>query len=204
LPMPRRLGVFGGTFDPPHVGHLILASESLAQLGLHKVLWVLTATPPHKQPNAISALEERLAMLRLAIGDNPAFEISDMDMRRSGPHYTYDTMRLLEREYPDAELVLILGGDSLHDLPSWHRPAELVAACHEIGIMRRPADSIDLAQLEQELPGLTKKARLVDAPLLEIASHEIRSRARRSLPFRYFVPPAVYDYIVQHRLYSDA
>jgi len=201
--MAQRLGVFGGTFDPPHIGHLILASESLTQLGLQRMLWVLTAAPPHKQPNSISPLEHRVAMLRLAIGDDSAFELSDVDMKRTGPHYTADTMTILGAENPHAELVLVLGGDSLHDLPRWHRPADLVAACHEIGVMRRPVDSIDLAGLEQELPGLTRKVRFVDAPLLEIASHEIRTRARRSLPFRYFVPPAVYDYIVQHRLYLN-
>ena len=204
VPMIRRLGVFGGTFDPPHVGHLILASESLAQLGLQKMLWVLTATPPHKQPDSISPLDHRLTMLRLATGDDPAFELSDVDMKRPGPHYTFDTMTLLAAKHPGAELVLVLGGDSLHDLPGWHRPVDLVAACHEIGVMRRPVDSIDLAALEQELPGLTRKVQFVDAPLLEIASHEIRSRVRHSLPFRYFVPPAVYDYIIQRRLYLHA
>jgi nicotinate-nucleotide adenylyltransferase len=202
--MTPRLGVFGGTFDPPHIGHLILACESLAQLELQKMLWVLTAAPPHKHPNSISPLEHRLAMLRLAIGDNPAFELSDVDMERPGPHYTYDTMTLLGEKYPGVDLVLVLGGDSLHDLPGWHRPADLVAACHEIGVMRRPVDAIDLTALGQQLPGLTDKVRFVDAPLLEIASHEIRLRARRGLPFRYFVPPMVYDYIAQYRLYRGA
>lgn len=201
--MIQRLGVFGGTFDPPHVGHLILASESLAQLGLQKVLWVLTATPPHKQPNSITSLEHRLAMLRIAVGDDRAFEISDVDMNRRGPHYTYDSLTLLRHRYPDAALALILGGDSLHDLPGWYRPVDLVKMCDEVGVMRRPVDSIDLAALEKELPGLTAKVRFVEAPLLEIASHEIRSRARRGLPFRYFLPSAVYDYIIQHQLYLD-
>jgi nicotinate-nucleotide adenylyltransferase len=202
--MTQRLGVFGGTFDPPHIGHLILACESLSQLDLQKMLWVLTASPPHKQQESVSAVEHRLAMLRLAIGDDPAFQLSDADMRRPGPHYTYDTMKLLGREYPNAELILILGGDSLHDLPGWYRPADLVAATHEIGVMRRPVDSIDLAALERELPGLTDKVRFVDAPLLEIASHEIRTRVQRGLPIRYFLPPRVYDYIVEHRLYLAA
>ena len=202
--MTQRIGVLGGTFDPPHIGHLILACESLSQLNLQKMLWVLTATPPHKQQESISALKHRLAMLRLAVDDDPAFEISDVDMRRPGPHYTLDTMTLLAGDHPDAELVLLLGGDSLHDLPGWHRPADLLAAVHEIGVMRRPVDSIDVPALERQLPGLSDKVRFVDAPLLQIASHEIRTRALRGLPFRYFVPRAVYDYIVEHRLYVDS
>jgi nicotinate-nucleotide adenylyltransferase len=160
--------------------------------------------PPHKLGSTISPLEDRLAMLKLALQDEPAFELSTVDMDRPGPHYTSDTVKLLANEYPGAELVLILGGDSLHDLPSWHDPMELIASCSEIGVMRRPVDSIDLAALERKLPGLTSKVKFVDAPLLEIASHEIRERALAGRPFRYFVLPSVYNYILGHRLYQAA
>jgi len=199
--MPERVGVFGGTFDPPHLGHLILASESYSQLNLDRLLWVLTAVPPHKLDDAITPLEDRLAMVKLALQDEPAFELSTVDIDRPGPHYTLDTMGILSRQFPAAELILVIGGDSLHDLPRWHRPRDLIAACHEIGVMRRPVDAVDLAALEKQLPGLTDKVRFVDAPLLEIASHEIRERALKGLPFRYFVMPAVYNYIVSHHLY---
>jgi nicotinate-nucleotide adenylyltransferase len=196
------LGVFGGTFDPPHLGHLILASEAHAQLRLDQVLWVLTGAPPHKIGLPISPLQDRLAMLRLCLEDEPAFTLSTVDMERPGPHYTVETLGVLARENPGADLVLVVGGDSLHDLPAWHTPAALVAACAEIGVMRRPGDVIDLSALERELPGVSNKVRFVDAPLLQIASHEIRHRARTHMPFRYFVLPAVHQYIVAHGLYQ--
>jgi nicotinate-nucleotide adenylyltransferase len=141
-------------------------------------------------------------MLKLALENEPAFQLSNVDMERPGPHYTSDTLNLLADEYPGSQLILILGGDSLHDLPTWHDPMELIASCSEIGVMRRPVDSIDMTALEQKLPGLTSKVKLVDAPLLEIASHEIRERARTGRPFRYFVLPSVYDYIQRRRLYQ--
>ena len=102
------------------------------------------------------------------------------------------------------QLIPLIGGDSLHDLPTWHSPVELVAACNEIGVMRRPGDSIDLSALEKQIPGLTRKVRFVDAPLLEIASHEIRQRVVAGLSFRYYLLPAVYEYIVAHKLYTNS
>jgi nicotinate-nucleotide adenylyltransferase len=202
--MAKRIGMFGGTFDPPHLGHLILASEARAQLKLTRLLWVLTPTPPHKLRQPISSLDDRLAMLKLALKDEPAFELSTIEINRRGPHYTADTLKLLAEQNPGADLVLLLGGDSLHDLPTWHRPADLVAACRRIGVMRRPGDSIDLSALEKKIPGLKAKVRFIEAPLLEIASREIRQRASKGLPFRYYVLPSVYAYIVRHKLYRKA
>ena len=202
--MAERIGVFGGTFDPPHLGHLILASEAYAALGLSRILWVLTSIPPHKLDQQITPVKDRLAMVQLALKDEPTFELSIVDMARPGPHYTLDTIKLLSAEYPGDDLVLLIGGDSLHDLPTWHRPRELVSACAGIGVMRRPGDLIDLTGLEAKIPGLGAKVRYVDAPLLEIASHEIRERAAAGLPFRYYVLPEVYKYIVEHRLYREA
>jgi nicotinate-nucleotide adenylyltransferase len=200
--MAQRIGVFGGTFDPPHLGHLILAAEAQAQLELNRLLWVLTAVPPHKLDETITPTADRLAMVKLALQDEPAFELSTVDIDRPGPHYMLDTIRILSSQLPGAELILVIGGDSLHDLPRWHEPRELIRACGEIGVMRRPVDAVDLPALEAELPGLSAKVRFVDAPLLEIASHEIRERALKGLPFRYFLAPAVYSYIVNHHLYQ--
>ena len=199
--MGERIGIFGGTFDPPHLGHLILASEARAQLGLTGLLWVLTSIPPHKLDQQISPLEDRLAMLNRAIANDPAFEVSRVVINRPGPHYTVDTLRLLREQNPGATLVLLLGEDSLRDLTTWHEPARLVAACDEIGVMRRPGVSIDLSSLEQQIPGVAARVRFVDAPLLEIASHEIRSRAAQGRPFRYYVPEGVYEYMTQKGLY---
>ena len=199
--MPILLGLFGGTFDPPHIGHLILSAETHAQLSLDRLLWVVTPDPPHKQGQPITPLEHRLAMVKLAISDDRHFELSSVEMDRHGPHYALDTVKIISEQYPSADLVYLMGGDSLRDLPSWHRPADLVAALRFIGVMRRPGDSIDLPALENTIPGLIAKVRFVDAPLLDIAAHEIRQRVANGCPFRYFLPPAVYEYIVEHNLY---
>ncbi|HEY2982172.1 MAG TPA: nicotinate-nucleotide adenylyltransferase [Anaerolineales bacterium] len=198
-----RIGLFGGTFDPPHLGHLILASEAQTQLKLARLLWVLTPTPPHKLDQSIAPLEHRHAMVELAIADNPAFELSRLELDRPGPYYTLDTVRQILDQAPSADVVLVLGGDSLRDLPGWHRPADLLAACREIGVMQRPGESADLTELERALPGLSDKVRFVDAPLLEISSSEIRRRAARGEPFRYYVPAPVHEYILQHELYKN-
>ena len=202
--MATRIGLFGGTFDPPHLGHLILASEAQSQLELNRLLWVLTPEPPHKQEQFITSIEHRLAMVELAIRDNPSFELSRIELDRPGPHYTLDTLKLLGEQFPEAELVPILGGDSLHDLPTWHQPKELIYACHWIGVMHRPGEATDLVALETELPGISSKVHYVDAPLLEIESREIRSRIARGQSVRYYLPASVYEYINQHHLYHQS
>jgi nicotinate-nucleotide adenylyltransferase len=202
--MSQLIGLFGGTFDPPHIGHLILSAETRAQLGLDRLLWILTPNPPHKQGRPITALDHRLAMVKLAIQDDPGFELSTVDIDRPGPHYALDTVKMIAEQNPAASLVYLLGGDSLCNLPTWHRPAELVAALCCIGVMRRPGDAVDLPSLEKIIPGLTARVRTVEAPLLDIAAHEIRRRVSEGRPFRYFLPPAVYDYIVEHNLYRGS
>jgi len=198
----ERLGVFGGTFDPPHIGHLILAAEACEDLSFDCLLWVLTPVPPHKLDQTVRPLEHRLAMLELAIADNPNFELSRIEMDRPGPHYTVDTLRLLADEHPSADLILLIGGDSLRDLPTWDRPTDLVAACHEIGVIRRPGDSVDLSEWEGQVPGTQAKVRFIDAPLLDISSSAIRRRIRERLPFRYYLLPSVYEYILKTHLYT--
>ena len=200
----ERVGLFGGTFDPPHVGHLILASEAKSQLELTRVFWTVTPDPPHKQDQLITSLEHRLAMVKLAIEDDPAFELSDVELNRPGPHYTIDTIKLLAEQNPGAEIVPILGGDSLNDLPTWHKPKELLFAAHWVGVMRRPGEETNLQELEHELPGISSKIHYVDAPLLEIASREIRNRVASGKPFRYYVPNRVYEYIEKHHLYYQS
>ncbi|MEX2144121.1 MAG: nicotinate-nucleotide adenylyltransferase [Anaerolineales bacterium] len=196
-----RLGVFGGTFDPPHLGHLILAAEAQAQLGLEKVLFVLTADPPHKRGKAIAPLADRLTLLTAAIQGQPMFELSRVDVDRPGPHYALDTVRLLTQEHRDGGIVYLIGGDSLRDLPNWNRPQEFIAACGAIGAMRRPGSRIDLADLEQALPGLSAKLEFVDAPLLEISSSDIRERVWDGGHYRFYLPGAVYELIREKGLY---
>jgi len=202
--MRPRIGLFGGTFDPPHLGHTILASEALDQLQLSRLLWVLTPAPPHKEGQPITALEHRLAMVQRALEAAPEFELSRIEIDRPPPHYAVDTVRIASAAFPDSDILYILGGDSLHDLPQWHDPAAFVAACHEIGVMRRPGDSVDLSALEASLPGISGKAAFVDAPLLEISSREIRHRAETGRAFRHYLLAGVYEYIRAHHLYTAA
>jgi len=197
----RSIGIFGGTFDPPHLGHLILAAEARAQLDLERVLWVLTPDPPHKQGQSIAPMEHRLAMVRLVIARDAQFDLSSVDLTRPGPHYALDTVQILAKENPGVNLVYLMGGDSLRDLPQWHRPADFVSACSLIGMMRRPGDKVQLFDLEKGLPGLRSKVRFVDAPLLDIAARDIRARIADGRPFRYYLPERVYEYIEVHGLY---
>jgi nicotinate-nucleotide adenylyltransferase len=200
----QRIGIFGGTFDPPHLAHLLLASEAAHQLKLSRVLWALTPDPPHKGDQKITPLEHRLAMLNLTIAENPLFELSRLELDRPGPHYSVDTIKLLAEVEPDADIVLLIGGDSLHDLPTWRLPAELVTAIHLIGVMRRPGDSVNMESLEQKIPGLTEKVRFIDTLLQDISSSEIRRRAANGEPYRYYIPSLVYQYIVQNHLYQQS
>jgi nicotinate-nucleotide adenylyltransferase len=200
--MSSNIGIFGGTFDPPHLGHLILASEARQRLQLTRLLWMLTPISPHKVGNFITEPQRRIEMLKLALADEPAFELSTLELDRPAPQYTIETLEILQRQNPASDLTLLLGADSLRGLHTWHRPADLVRACHTIGVMRRPGESVQLDALEAILPGLAEKVRFVDAPLLEISSREIRRRVKEGLEFRYFVPRAVYEYIREHRLYE--
>lgn len=198
-----RIGVFGGTFDPPHIGHLILASEAMDQLGLDKILWILTADPPHKQEKILSPVSDRLAMVRAAIQGNPAFEISRVEIDRPGPHYALDTVKILQQHDPDAELIYLIGADSLHDIPTWHKPQELINQVAGFGVMLRPDIDFDLAALEKLFPGLSVKLAFIDTPLIQISSSQIRKRAAAGRTYRYFVQHEVYQIIEKKQLYQS-
>jgi nicotinate-nucleotide adenylyltransferase len=196
------IGIFGGTFDPPHVGHLALASAARIQLGLDRLLWMLTPDPPHKLHQTITPIAHRLAMVDLALAGHPEFELSRVELDRPGPHYALDTVRLVQEQNPDSGIVYLMGSDSLRDLPSWHRPSDLLSALRYIGVMRRPDSNYDLPALEEMLPGISAKVRFVDAPPVDISASEIRSLAAAGKPFREFVTGDVYEYIIEYRLYS--
>lgn len=198
----KRLGVFGGTFDPPHVGHLILAAEARDQLDLDCTVWVLTPDPPHKHGKEISLLEHRLSMVELAIAQDEAFSLSHVDIDRPGPHYTIDTVTILKNQYEDQELYYLMGGDSLANLPQWYRANEFLTIVDGIGVMRRPGDEIDLSELKEKLPQLNKKLHFVTAPLLEISANQIRQRAQQQRAYRYYLLPSVYDYIKTQKIYE--
>jgi nicotinate-nucleotide adenylyltransferase len=190
----------GGTFDPPHCGHLVLAENGRVQLRLDRVLFVPAGQPPHKPDRPIAPAHHRVAMVEAAASDNPAFTLSRVDLDRPGPHYTVDMLALLQREYPGAELFFLIGGDSLAQFIAWRDPAGIVRQAR-LAVMRRPGYGPDLAALEQAIPGLRERLVWLDAPYLDIAASDLRRRASDGLPLRYLVPPAVEVYIREHRLY---
>ncbi len=196
-----RIGIFGGTFDPPHFAHLILADEACSQINLERILWVLTPDPPHKHGQSITPLADRLAMVQSAVANNPAFELSRVEIDRPAPYYALDTVRLLHEQYPVAEMVYLMGGDSLHDLPMWHRPREFVEACHALGVMLRPEVMVDLPSLEALIPGVSAKVCIIQTPLIEISASQIRQRVSQGGSFRYYLPQGVYDIIQDRGLY---
>jgi nicotinate-nucleotide adenylyltransferase len=196
-----RIGVFGGTFDPPHLGHQILAVEALDQAGLDRVLWVLTPDPPHKQGMQISPVNHRLTMTQMMVDCHPKFGLSDIEFKRPGPHYALDTMLVLHEQNPGDELYYIIGGDSLRDLPTWHKPVEFISACDQIIVMQRPGFRPDLSFLYQNYPEIKKRLNFLDVPLIEISGKNIRQRAKVGRAFWQFVIPSVYEYIATHDLY---
>ncbi len=198
-----RIGILGGTFDPPHIGHLILAEEAWAQLELDRVLLVPAGDPPHKRGQPLSPAFHRVRMVELAIADNPHLELSRVDVERPGPHYTIDMIHILrERFPPGTELFFLMGLDSLAELPRWHRAAELIAACRLVALSR-PDVRLNWAELEAALPGIRQRVILLDMPELEIASHVLQQRVRQGRPIRYQVVPAVEAYIYRHGLYRS-
>lgn len=198
-----RVGIFGGTFDPPHLGHLILAAEASSQMKLDKLLWVLTPDPPHKRDQHLTPIEIRFELVKLSLRDDPTFEMCRVDLDRPGPHYTLDTVKLIKQVYPRADIFYLIGGDSLHDYPNWHRASELLDELDGLGVMRRPGDQVNMSLLESKIPGISQKIHFIEAPLLEIASHQIRRRIRQGRPFRYYVLPVVYQKILEKRYYFD-
>jgi nicotinate-nucleotide adenylyltransferase len=199
----KRLGIFGGTFDPPHVGHLILAAEARDQLNLNVTIWVLTPNPPHKQGKEISSIADRLVMVKLAIQDDEDFSLSYVDIDRPGPHYSVDTVSILRKQFPDHELFYLMGGDSLQDLPHWYKVSEFLDVLDGIGVMRRPGDEIDLKTLITQLPQLESKLNFVTAPLLEISAEQIRHRASEGRAYRYYLLPRIYRYICENKIYQS-
>lgn len=196
-----RLGIFGGTFDPPHLGHLILASEAYHQCRLDRLLWVLTPDPPHKPDQKITPLATRLEMVQTCLADAPEFELSTVDIDRSPPHFAVDTVRILREQYPNDELIYLMGSDSLLHLHTWHRPLDFIRACDGIGVTRRSDEQINLPMLDARLPGLAEKVQFVISMILGISSSEIRRRIAVGAPVRYYLHPGVYQLILAQGLY---
>lgn len=202
--MAGMIGIFGGTFDPPHLGHLILASFALDGLDLGEVRWVVTPRSPLKPAGAISPPEVRARMVLTAIEAEPRFRLSRVDLDRPGPHFAADTLERLAEAEPGTAFVYLLGSDSLEDLPRWKDPSRLLDRCAALGVMRRPGAEPDLGRLERLVPGLSTKVRFFLAPLVAISGHEIRARAAAGGGIRYLVPDSVLEIIRAESLYAGS
>lgn len=189
-----RIGLLGGTFDPPHLGHLILGQLALDQLHLDEVLFIPAGDPWRKSNRVVSEARHRLAMTRLAVGDNSAFAVDDCELIREGATYTVDTLRLLREQHSGDDLVLILGEDALADLPNWKEPASLPDLATIAVAPRRGTELLPL-------PFDASRVVSVDMPGIDISSTELRERAQRGDSLRYFVAVAVEAYIRDNGLY---
>jgi nicotinate-nucleotide adenylyltransferase len=198
-----RVGVLGGTFDPIHIGHLIVAEEAYVRLGLSRVVFVPAGEPPHKLERRNTDPERRWEMVRLAIADNEHLSASRVDLDRPGPAYTVDTIRLLQQEWGlQTQIFFLMGVDSLSELPTWHQPQRLLSLCQVVAV-QRPRYAIDLDDLERQLPGVARLVRVLEMPGVDISSTAIRGRIRQGLSIRYLVPASVERYINDHGLYRD-
>ena len=199
-----RFGILGGTFDPIHLGHLLMGEAARQKLELQRVLFVPVGDPPHKRSEAATSARHRRMMVELAIAGNPNFELCPVDLERAGPHYSIDTVRLIRAWYELAadDCFFILGGDSLQDLPTWHRPEEFIRLCR-LAVIQRPGFRPDMAALTGQLPGINERLEWVDMPLIGISASDIRARLRVGQSIRYQVPESVWKYICEHQLYHQ-
>lgn len=196
-----RLGIMGGTFNPIHLGHLMIAEEARQTFHLDKVLFVPSYITPNKNVNGATA-EQRLAMTRLATADNPHFTVSDMEMRRKGNSYTIDTLRFLKKLYgPSYILYFISGTDTIHDLHNWKEPEEILKLCQFVGATR-PDGSEQIDSIIASFGELGKHILKLPVPTMEISSTELRRRIRLGLSVRYMIPPAVAEYIRKNGVYQ--
>ncbi len=203
----RRVGLMGGTFDPIHYGHLVIAEEVRATLDLTEMVFVPAGQPPHKPGRAITAAEHRLAMLELAIASNPHFTISLIDLERAGPSYTVETLQLLHEQWgADTAIYFVIGWDSLEYLLTWHDPAGILEQLTYLVAVHRPGHTEVpgyLEALEARLPGIKQCLLTVPAPQLDISATDLRQRVAEERPIKYQTPEAVEQYIVQHSLYRN-
>lgn len=200
-----RIGVLGGTFDPPHIGHLAAAEDVAWKLSLDQVLFVPNRRPPHKQNQQVSAVRDRVAMVELAIAGNSRFALSTSELDREGLSYTIDTLREFREIWPaGTEIFFLVGCDAIHQLHTWHLPDELL---EEFGlvVMERPTgDPVDWNAVQGRFPRIREQVRVVDIAELEISGQGIRRRVADGAPIRYYVQPAVERYIRERGLYGAA
>jgi nicotinate-nucleotide adenylyltransferase len=196
-----NIGVLGGTFDPIHIGHLVVGEEARMKLGLSEILFVPAGQPWLKQDRDITPAAHRVEMVRRAIADNPHFRLCTLEVERPGPSYTVNTLTLLKKQLgSQASLFFILGRDTLAELPLWKEPQRVIQLCRLVVPPR--LGSRDLKHLGKAIPGLLERVIQLDMPVIGISSSEIRHRIAQGLPIRYLVPSVVEKYIAEHRIYQ--
>jgi nicotinate-nucleotide adenylyltransferase len=200
-----KIGVLGGTFDPIHMGHLIIAEDVRQRLGLQEVLFIPAGHPWLKLQGEkpVSEAEHRLAMVKLAIASNPYFRVSSIEIERPGLSYSIDTVLELKAKLgAGAEIYFIVGPDALAEFPQWKEPARLLESCQVVGIGRPRHVAADLHILDSFIPGASGRIKMMDVPQIDISSTDIRNRVAQGLSIRYLVPEAVERYIIEHKLYQ--
>lgn len=192
-----------GTFNPPHLGHLILAQAALAQLGLEQVLFLPVGSPTHKATDQPARV--RIDMLRISIEDNPQFKLDLTDVERDPPHYTATLIPIIQSRYPNHQLYFLIGSDSLNTFPDWHAPEKILTGCR-LAVLPRPDHPIDWKMLDRRMPSLRSKVDQLQGPSLYLSSSYLRDAFRQSQDhdhhLRYLLSPATVDYIRQHELYA--
>jgi nicotinate-nucleotide adenylyltransferase len=199
----KRVGVFGGTFDPIHIGHLASAEDAAHTLSLDRVLFVPNRQPPHKLDQQVADTAHRVAMVERAIEENPLFEMSPMELKRDGPSYSLDTLRELRTQLgKGTDLYFLIGCDALAEFHTWHEPQALLKE-FQIVVMERPTEaSVDWAALERHFPSIRQETTVIPVVQLQISSSDIRQRVKEGKPIRYYVPETVRLYIEDHSLYK--
>jgi nicotinate-nucleotide adenylyltransferase len=196
-----QIGILGGTFDPIHYGHLIIAEAAMDQLGLDRIEFLPANDPPHKPEGSVSPARHRAAMVQTAIDPVDYFELNCIEMERAGPSYTVDSLEQLVRERPQDSFWFIIGGDSLRDLPSWRSP-ERILELASLAVIDRPGAIYDLAGLEGLVPGLRQRIALVEAPLIDISATLLRRRFAAGGSIRFQTPDSVIAYMTANGLYG--
>ncbi len=198
-----RIGILGGTFDPVHFGHLILAETARDTLRLDRVYFVPAGDPPHKHGRVVAPARDRIAMLQMAIADNDAFALSLIDVNREGPDYTADMLAIARETLlqPGDDLWFLMGLDSVIDFPNWHDP-ERIRQLARLAAATRPGYDIDWAPLERALPGISHEVTLLPMPGVDISSNNLRRRILHGSSIRYLTPECVREYIYSHGLYQ--
>lgn len=203
--MVRKTGILGGTFNPPHIGHVTMAKRAMTELGLSRVIFIPSKVPPHKKlPEQSPRVADRLEMLRLAVSGLPFAEISETELERGGKSYTADTLRELKRRYPDDDFHLLLGSDMLYSFERWQRPAEIASMCSIAAFPREDGEHERLKAAADRIGDLFHvSVRIVMAPAVEVSSTELRSMIEAGRRDER-IPAAVFDYIVRKSLYTGA